>query len=220
MTKTTKISLNELFELQETMYKSYKKTGKEPTTRYFIFNNQFFRMNQYDFACANTKTYEAFDLILQQLVKNETVDPNHVYVDLLDESEKVYYLTLEERGKITNYLHQYFIYYLNLKQIQSKKEINQSKKRIRNALCLKFDFFINEISTDNMLILGTGFYSEGEYLYANHNEKAENLIQDPLFLSREHHAKLFTKSDLENTVLKNTSIMESFGLRLNDWDWE
>ena len=28
MTKTTKISLNELFELQETMYKSYKKKVK------------------------------------------------------------------------------------------------------------------------------------------------------------------------------------------------
>lgn len=219
MTKTTKISLNELFELQETMYESYKKTGKEPITRYFLFNNQFFRMNQYDFACENTKTYEAFDLIRYQ-VKKGNIDPNHIYVDLLDESEKVYYLTLEERGKITNYPHQYFVYYLNLKQIQSKKEIHQCKKRIKNTYCLKFDFFINEISTDNMLILGTGFYSEGEYLYANHNEKAENLIQDPLFLSREHHAKLFTKNDLENTVLKDTSTMEAFGLRLNEWDWE
>lgn len=45
MTKTTKISLNELFKLQETMYESYKKTGKEPATRYFLFNNQFFRVN-------------------------------------------------------------------------------------------------------------------------------------------------------------------------------
>ena len=71
-----------------------------------------------------------------------------------------------------------------------------------------------------MLILGTGFYSEGEYLYANHNKDAEYLIQNPLFLSQEHHAKLFAKSDLENTVLKDTSIMESFGLQLNEWDWD
>lgn len=218
MTTITKISLNELLELKDKMYEP-EEISEKPATRYFLFDNQFFRMNQYDFACANTKTYEAFDLIRYQ-VKKGNIDPNHIYVDLLDESEKVYYLTLEERGNITNYPHQYFIYYLNLKQIQSKKEIQQSKKRIRNALCLKFDFFINEISTDNMLILGTGFYSEGEYLYANHNEKAENLIQDPLFLSREHHAKLFTKSDLENTVLKYASIIESFGLRLNEWDWE
>lgn len=218
MTKTTKITLNELFELQETMYGSYNKTGKEPTTRYFLFNNQFFRMNQYDFVCANTKTYETFNLILQDLIENENVDAEHVYVDLLDESEKVYYLTLEERGTITNYPHQYFVYYLNLKKINSEEEINRIKQRIKNTS--SFDIFINEISTDNMLILGTGFYSEGEYLYANHNEKAEQLIQDPLFQSREHHAKLFTKSDLENTVLKDTSIMKSFGLRLNDWDWK
>lgn len=214
MTKTTKISLNELYDIRTELFKIYEETG-EFKNRYFLFNNRFFKIQPYDFICPDTKKQEAFNLV-KYLTKIGNIDPNHVYVDLLDENEKVYYLTLEEHGTVTNYLHEYYIYHFEPKKIQSKKEIKKFEKLVNNNV--DFDTLINEITTDNMIIFGTDFNIERAAMFSNNEKTTQDLIGNPFVTSLYPHPKFFTKEDIENTILENKPLMEKFGLVLNEWE--
>ena len=214
MIKTTKLSLNELYDVQTELFKICEETG-EFKNRYFLFNNRFFKIQPYDFICPDTKKQEAFNLA-KHLTKIGNIDPNHVYVDLLNENEKVYYLTLEERGTVTNYLHEYYIYHFEPKKIQSKKEIKKVEELVNKNV--DFDTLINEITTDNTILFGTDFNIEQATMFSNNEENAQNLIWHPFITSLYPHPKFFTKKDIENTILENKPLMEKCGLVLNEWE--
>lgn len=214
MIQTTKISLNELYDIQTELFKICEET-EEFKNRYFIFNNNFFKIQPYDFICPDTKKQEGFNLV-KYLTKIGNIDPNHVYVDLLDENEKVYYLTLKEHGTVTNYLHEYYIYHFEPKKIQSKKEVKKIEELMNKNV--NFDTLINEITTDNTIVFGTDFDIERATIFSNNEETTQDLIGYPFVTLQYSHPKFFTKENIENTILENKSLMEKCGLVLNEWE--